>query len=463
MALKVTASLDKFALRQWAGPVVVAVAVAFLVVNEVGYRRALADIRSGEEIHSQRSEVRRLQLLLQAAEAGQRGYMLTGQREYREPFEQAQAQLESQIARIRTQFANDADSQVSVREIEDLARRKMSELRTTVEMFESRNVEGALEVVKTGIGRDHMRALDALVADLVAREDIKLARTRGGLHDTLLINRAGIAALVLIGLLMLAITVRQMRSLDAARDNQQEQLQHERDRLEHEVERRTRDLTELARHLQSVREDERSRLARELHDELGGLLTAAKLDVARVKSRLKGAAPEIFERIGHLSSSLDAGIALKRRIIEDLQPSTLTNLGLTAALEVLCGEFSKRLEVKVNTSLDEVELDDDVRLTAYRVVQEGLTNVAKYARATQVSVRLVDRESVAVLSIQDDGAGFDAARVPLVARGLAGMRFRVVSHGGRFDVVSQPGTGTTIEVQLPQVVARHDADDVPAG
>jgi len=152
---------------------------------------------------------------------------------------------------------------------------------------------------------------------------------------------------------------------------------------------------------------------------------------------------------------------LKRRVIEDLQPSTLANLGLTAALEALCGEFSKRLEIEVNTSLDEVELADDVRLTAYRVVQEGLTNVAKYPHATQVDVRLVDRASVAVLSVQDDGAGFDTARVPLVARGLAGMRFRVVSHGGRFDVVSRPGGGATIEVQLPQR-ARADAGPLPA-
>ncbi|HEY6513783.1 MAG TPA: CHASE3 domain-containing protein [Burkholderiaceae bacterium] len=453
MALKVTVSLDKL---KWAAPVVVAVAVAFLVVNEVGYRRALADIRGGEVIYSQRAEVRRLQLLLQAAEAGQRGYLLTGQREYRAPFEQAQSLLETQLARIRNDFADDAASQGGVRKIDDLARRKMSELRTTVDMFESRNVEGALEVVKTGIGRDAMRELDALVADLVAQEDTKLALARSNLHNTLLANRAGIAALVLIGLLMLALTVRQMRSLDAARDDQRAQLQHERDRLEHEVERRTRDLTDLARHLQSVREDERSRLARELHDELGGLLTAAKLDVARVKSRLKGAAPEIFERIGHLSSSLDAGIALKRRIIEDLQPSTLTNLGLTAALEVLCSEFSKRLEVKVSTSFDEVDLTDDVRLTAYRVVQEGLTNVAKYARATQVSVRLAARESMALIEIQDDGAGFDVAQVPLVARGLAGMRFRVVSHGGRFDVTSRSGGGTTIGVQLPQRAAAGD-------
>jgi signal transduction histidine kinase len=450
MAMKLSDFFDLVVRGRWAAPLVFGVALAFLVVNEIGYRRARAGIDVGDEIQAQRAEVRRLQLVLQSAEAGQRGYILTGQREYREPFEQAQAQLEAQLARIRALFTNDAESTASVRQIEDLARRKMSELKTTVEMFEARNVTGALDVVKTGIGRDHMRALDALVANLIAQEEIKLAYARRDLLNTLLINRAGIAALVLIGLLLLALTVRQSRWLDAAREDQRAQLQYERDRLEHEVERRTRELTELARHLQSVREDERSRLARELHDELGGLLTAAKLDVARVKSRLKGAAPEIFERIGHLSSSLDAGIALKRRIIEDLQPSTLTNLGLTAALDVLCREFSKRLEIPVQTSFDEVELAPDVRLTAYRVVQEGLTNAAKYARATSVSVSLADAAGVAHLRIQDDGAGFDSTMVRSAARGLAGMRFRVVSHGGRFDVTSQPGRGTLIDVQLPQ-------------
>ena len=448
--MKLTEFLDRLGAGRWAVPLVVAVAVAFLAVNEIGYRRARAGIDGGDEIQAQRAEVRRLQLVLEAAEAGQRGYMLTGQREYREPYERAQAQLEAQLTHIDALFANDREATAGVRQMEDLARRKMSELTTTVAMFEARNISGALDVVKTGIGREHMRALDALVSDMVAREEIKLAYARRDLINTLLINRAGIAALVLISLLLLALTLRQSRWLDAARDEQRAQLQHERDRLEHEVDRRTRELTELARHLQSVREDERSRLARELHDELGGLLTAAKLDVARVKSRLKAAPPEIIERIGHLASSLDAGIALKRRIIEDLQPSTLANLGLTAALEVLCGEFSKRLEIKVQSSFDEVELADDVRLTAYRVVQEGLTNVAKYARASTVRVQLVDGDAIAKLRVEDDGVGFDTARVPQIARGLAGMRFRVVSHGGRFDLSSQPGRGTVIEVQLPQ-------------
>ncbi len=447
-------SLDLIARRRaWMAPLAVAVAVAFLTVNEVTYQRARDGLDIGDEMQTQRTEVRRLQLLLQAAEAGQRGYMLTGQREYREPYEQAINQFDAQLAKLRALFADDADAQANVQEIEDLTRRKVSELKTTIELFESGNVTGALEVVKAGIGLDHMRAIDKLVAATAALEEVKMAYARRNMINTLVLNRIGITALVLLSLLSLAWILRQSKRLDAAREEQRAELQRERDGLESEVARRTHELTELARHLQTVREDERSRLARELHDELGGLLTAAKLDVARVKSRLKGAGPEISERIGHLVQSLDAGIALKRRIIEDLRPSTLSNLGLTAALEVLCGDFARRTEVKVHTEIDEVSLVEDVQLTAYRVVQEALTNVSKYAKASHVTVRLRDDGGVARLSVSDDGAGFDTQGVPMRARGLAGMRFRVASHGGRLDLTSRPGDGTTIEAVLPQVSA----------
>lgn len=450
MTMKITDSLRRLVRRRWIVPLVAVVALGFVLVNELSFRQAMRGIASADEILLQRAEVRRLQLLLQAAEAGQRGYLLTGQREYREPYERAQAQLEAQIARIKAMFADDPGTGGPLGEIEDLARRKMSELRTTVDLFDTGSTLGALEVVKTGIGRDHMRALDRRIDDMVAQEDIKLAYARRDLVNTLFVGRIGIATLVVAGMLLLALAVRQSRSLRAAREEQRAHLQHERDRLEHEVERRTRDLTELARHLQSVREDERGRLARELHDELGGLLTAAKLDIARVKSRLKESIPDTLERIDHLAGMLDAGIALKRRIIEDLQPSSLTNLGLTAALEALCGEFARRVEVAMDTAFDEVDLADDVRLTAYRVVQEALTNIAKYAKARRIDVRLTDANPVAEIRVVDDGIGFDTARVPQIARGLAGLRFRVTSHGGRFDVTSTPGRGTTIAVQLPQ-------------
>ena len=150
--------------------------------------------------------------------------------------------------------------------------------------------------------------------------------------------------------------------------------------------------------------------------------------------------------------SLDAGIALKRRIIEDLRPSTLSNLGLTAALEVLCGEFSERTEVKVHTDVDEVALADDVQLTAYRVVQEALTNVAKYAQGAPGDACVCATASRrGALSVQRRRRRLRHARRADAARGLAGMRFRVASHGGRLDLTSQPGSGTTIEAQLPQV------------
>jgi signal transduction histidine kinase len=103
-----------------------------------------------------------------------------------------------------------------------------------------------------------------------------------------------------------------------------------------------------------------------------------------------------------------------------------------------------------------------VRLTAYRVVQEGLTNAAKYARAASVRVRVVDDGTVARVSVEDDGVGFDLQGVSHIAHGLAGMRFRVGSHGGRFDITSTPGRGTTISVSLPQLTQRMASESVQA-
>ena len=151
-----------------------------------------------------------------------------------------------------------------------------------------------------------------------------------------------------VSLLALFMYLRQTATLDRALADEAERMAGERDRLEREVAARTAQLRELAQHLQTIREDERSRLARELHDELGALLTAAKLDVARLKSRLgASASADATERLAHLNEALNGGIALKRRIIEDLRPSSLSNLGLVAALEILLREFAARSEIKV--------------------------------------------------------------------------------------------------------------------
>jgi len=262
-------------------------------------------------------------------------------------------------------------------------------------------------------------------------------------------SRIGIAALVVLSLAALLLYARQARRFDDERLERAAQLRFERDRLEVEVERRTRDITQIATHLQTAREDERSRLARELHDELGGLLTAAKLDVARMRSRLSAGPPEVLERMVHLVKTLDEGIALKRRIIEDLRPSSLNNLGLKAALEILCAEFAERSEIAVTTDIEELPLDDAGKLTTYRLVQEALTNVAKYASASTVHVVVATRGGWAEIAVRDDGVGFDPTAARVAAHGLAGMRFRVQSAQGQLKVKSKPGHGTTIQARLP--------------
>jgi signal transduction histidine kinase len=225
-------------------------------------------------------------------------------------------------------------------------------------------------------------------------------------------------------------------------------VQAERDRLEVEVGHRTAQLTELTHHLQTVREDERNRLARNLHDELGALLTSAKLDAARIKPRLAGVAPEALERLNHLVGTLNSSIALGRRIIEDLRPSTLSNLGLVATLEILAREFAEHSGL--HCALAPVKLEASTELVVYRLVQEAITNITKYARARNVWLSLAAENGQVEVSVRDDGVGFDTAAKPSSAYGLLGMRFRVEAEGGAVALVSAPGQGTLIRVQLPE-------------
>lgn len=274
-----------------------------------------------------------------------------------------------------------------------------------------------------------------------------------------------VAASLLVGVAALLFNVRRAtpsRRLQARLST----LQAGNEQLELEATNRTAQLKLLTHHLQTAREDERSRLARDLHDELGALLTSAKLDVARIKSRLGDKAPEAMEQLVHLSEMLNAGIALKRRIVEDLRPSALSHLGLPATLEILARDFAEQSGVVVHRVLDPVALAESAQLTLYRLLQEAITNIAKYARATQVWVRLSEEDGRVVLSVRDNGVGFDMDASSQSAYGLLGMRFRVEAEGGNLDIASVPSQGTLICARLPPLAeatgaAVHERSGAP--
>jgi signal transduction histidine kinase len=293
-----------------------------------------------------------------------------------------------------------------------------------------------------------MAAIRSQAAALMALSNQSLMTGQAQISRSLATARLGIGLAALAGLFAFFLYLRQTHRLRAAGVREQEALQRERNALEDEVRERTANLAELATHLQDVRENERGFLARELHDELGALLTAAKLDAARLKSRL-ATSPEATERLQHLTELLNSGIALKRRIIEDLRPSSLSNLGLVASLEILGREFADRSGVQVEMALEPVNLDEGNQLTIYRMVQESLTNIGKYAKASEATIVLKNYGSHVQVEVEDNGHGFDVNKMKPATHGLAGMRHRVEAARGKLSISSTPGTGTLLRAVLP--------------
>ncbi len=433
----------------FAFPVAALAALAMLFISETSHWRSRSALDEVSDLSATRLRVQRLLLNVVDAETAQRGYLLSGRKEYLEPYRNAIESLPIVLERLATYSAGHPDLQPSMKRLEELIAEKLSELATTMQLSDDGQAQAALDLMLTNIGKERMDAIRAAAEQILAEQAKDSAVAREKVADSLLFNRIGVSAMTALSLLALLLYLSQTRALDEQQRQQQLAIQAERDHLEIEVASRTADLTDLSRHLLTAREDERGRLARDLHDELGALFTAAKLDVARLKTRMAPVSPEAAERLAHLNEMLNAGIALKRRIIEDLRPSSLSNLGLIAALENLVQDVVTRSELQVDCDLQKVALSPASELTVYRLVQEALTNIVKYAKARRVQVTLLEHEGRARVQVTDDGVGFDPKAKKPSTHGLLGMHYRVEADGGALALHSVPGQGTLIEATLP--------------
>lgn len=441
----------------FAFPLAALASLAMFLISESSYQNASASLEALTLQGEARKNIEALWRGLTDAETGERGYLLTARKEYLKPYVDAQAQVARSLDWLNRYYTAEPATQALMHQVTLAARNKLAELAETNRLHDEGKEQAWRELVLSNIGIEQMDAVRSLSEQLLAHEMTKVEESRKRVTQTLLLNRIGVTAMTAVSLLALFMYLRQTTALVRQREEQRRVVQEERDQLELVVMRRTAQLTELARHLQSVREDERSHLARELHDELGALLTAAKLDVARLKSRLGTPTPEVTERLQHLSDGLNSGIALKRRIIEDLRPSSLSNLGLVAALDILVREWGKRCEIAIESELESVRLRPSGELTVYRLVQEALTNISKHARASKVLVRLTSQDGTVHVAVRDNGVGFDVADQRAGAHGLLGMRYRLETEGGRLVLTSSAGAGTEIEATLPESAASDSA------
>lgn len=433
-------------------PLAIFAACLMIGISEYGYKQTNQLLSNVTHAYDTRTAISNLMKDMLDAETGLRGYLLTSDEKYLEPYNTSVQHIHQSLDAIRTQLQRENSSE-KMALYTPLARsisRKTAEMNLSLKLFREGNSDALKFVMFTDMGNKEMND----IRDYSRRLDLAMIEEAHGhnqeVQGSLFLARVGVTTITLIGVLAFYLYLRQNNVVERLHKREQALLSEERTRLEQLVRERTATLTELANHLQQVREDERGHLARELHDELGALLTAAKLDVARLKSKIDMGNPDVADRVKHMTETLNSGIALKRRIVEDLRPSSLANLGLSTSLEILTSEFAQRIGIDIEASLEAVEMSDATELTIYRLVQESLTNIGKYAKATAIQVSVHSYPTYVAVQIQDNGEGFDLSTIRPNSHGLAGMRHRVEAAGGRLTINSAVGEGTTISAVIPK-------------
>lgn len=225
-----------------------------------------------------------------------------------------------------------------------------------------------------------------------------------------------------------------------------------RKQAEEQIKRSYDQIRMLSEHLQNIREEERTHIAREIHDELGQQLTVLKMDASWLNKKLNDADENVKQKLKDLLELMDSTVKTVRRISSELRPSLLDDMGLVPAMEWHLKEFEKRASVKTQFKMPskELSLPDAVKTGLFRIFQESLTNVARHANAKKVDINLQVEKGKILLSIKDDGKGFEMEKAKAKKTlGILGMQERSFMMGGNYEVKSKPGKGTNVIVSVP--------------
>src|ERR1700744_183240 len=389
--------------------------------------------------------------LITDAESAQRGYLLTGEGAYLGPYAAAVTQVGQALDHLHDAYGGD-ESSPEFHQLRVLTGKELGELEDGVALLKKHGVPAAASIVGTDVGKRTMASIVSILGTMRSEEAAEAAAANAEWRKDYRLSRwlSAIGAILNIGLVLLAI--RLVYSDMKRRARQATALRGQKSELEQQVEARTRELTALSTHLQGVSEQEKSALSRELHDELGGLLVAAHMDLSWLQQRLPTSDPAIQQRFKRIHESLSAGVDLKRRVVEELRPTLLDNMGLFTALRWQFKETCRRTGLRCTETIPESELKftPDAAIGIFRVAQEALTNILKHSEAKSADLFIaIDRDTF-TLRIADDGKGISSDSLATsTSHGLVSMRHRIAGLGGTWEVGSPGSGGTVVTARLP--------------
>lgn len=430
------------------------VAILFLVA-ESGYKRLHDAGRIINAAEERQSLLARYLRVLLDAESAQRGFLLTEDIRYLGNFDPAVRSLDPLLDRI-IEGLDESGLQEDVATAQALRMstgKKVGEMQTSLRLYGEANREAAVALLDTDVGQKAMTELRHQLRVLYDHEAERLEAARTASEKDLRASRVllgsasglSLALVILLG----ALLARDVRR----RELETEDLGQRNRELDRTVQQRTSMLFHLSSSLQKIAEREKAALARELHDELGGLLVATKIDVSWLRRRVDDGSDATKLRWERVLRCMDEGMTLKRRIIESLRPTLLDNVGLIAALRWLVDESVRRAGIACEEVYPEhlPELSPDSRIAVFRVVQECLVNIMKHAQAKSVKVLVTANDKEMTVKVVDDGLGIDEKRIETPhSHGLLGMRHRIQSLDGDLRIRSLgPRVGTEVIFTLP--------------
>jgi signal transduction histidine kinase len=407
-----------------------------------------------------------LQIGVARTVAAQRGFLLTGEQRYLRNYAAYAADVEPSLERLQSAYTESDADLADVRTLHVLIGKRLADLSMIIAIQRAQGTSAAVALIKTSVGSDAGEAVNDLLEQLRDSESKEHDAAQMNWSRSLTLSRWITIGGTIFDMLLVGVAARLVYMDLRRRTLQTAELRDQKLQLEREAEERNRELIELSTHLQSMSEREKAALARELHDELGGLLVGARMDISWAEQHLSGDDPGVKERLRRVQHSLAAGVDLKRRIIEELRPTLLDNVGLFAALRWQLKETCGGAGLKCTESYpdEEPKFTSEAAIALFRIAQEAFTNILKHSTAKSMDIALDLDEDAIVMQITDDGKGIPAGRFTAIgSHGLASIRHRVRALGGRLDVRSPASGGTNLLVRIPAATAlQQDTESAPA-